>query len=152
MERLLIKGKKPEQVEEVDGDDFRYYLLAGMRNQRGLKTPLLKINCKIWVLIQGTTHPYPDDTFYSVGRVPRKLLMKYLGVKMYLVRLKEPPPKVADRKTCADIATLMLGSAGVSSPQHLRQAKTWAIWSRHSALLQTMHNSIFIRFLHKKNY
>ena len=29
VERLLIKGKKPEQVEEVDGDDFRYYLLAG---------------------------------------------------------------------------------------------------------------------------
>lgn len=100
VERLLIKGKKPEQVEEVDGDDFRYYLLAG------------------------TTHPYPDDTFYSVGRVPRKLLMKYLGVKMYLVRLKEPPPKVADRKTCANIATLMLSSAGVCSPKHLRQAQT----------------------------
>ena len=63
------------------------------------------------------THPYPDDTFYSVGRVPRKLLMKYLGIKMYLVRLKEPPPKVAtvgDRKTCADIAQLMLHSAGVA--------------------------------------
>ena len=71
----------------------------------------------------GTTHPYPDDTFYSVGRVPRKLLMKYLGVKMYLVRLKEPPLKVADKKTCANIATLMLGSAGVCSPQHLRQAQ-----------------------------
>ena len=35
----------------------------------------------------GTSHPYPDDTFYSVGRVPRKLLMKYLGVKMYLVTI-----------------------------------------------------------------
>ena len=57
-------------MEEVDGDPYRYFLLAG------------------------TTRPYPDDTFYSVGRVPRKLLMKYLGVKMYLVRLKEPPTKV----------------------------------------------------------
>ena len=47
MERLLIKGKKPEQVEEVDGDDFRYYLLAGMRNQREFKTPLLKLNRQI---------------------------------------------------------------------------------------------------------
>ena len=65
-----MKGKKEEQVEEVDGDPYRYFLLAG------------------------TTRPYPDDTFYSVGRVPRKLLMKYLGVKMYLVRLKEPPTKV----------------------------------------------------------
>ena len=65
-----MKGKKEGQVEEVDGDPYRYFLLAG------------------------TTRPYPDDTFYSVGRVPRKLLMKYLGVKMYLVRLKEPPTKV----------------------------------------------------------
>jgi len=93
LERLLVKGKK-NKVEEVDGDPFRYFLLAGQ------------------------THPYPDDTFYSVGRVPRKLLMKYLGIKMYLVRLKEPPPKVAtvgDRKTCADIAQLMLHSAGVAA-------------------------------------
>ena len=29
MERLLIKGKKPDQVEEIDGDPFRYFLLAG---------------------------------------------------------------------------------------------------------------------------
>ena len=65
-----MKGKKEGQVEEVDGDPYRYFLLAG------------------------TTRPYPDDTFYSVGRVPRKLLMKYLGVKMYLVRIKEPPLKV----------------------------------------------------------
>ena len=50
-------------MEEVDGDPYRYFLLAG------------------------TTRPYPDDTFYSVGRVPRKLLMKYLGVKMYLVTI-----------------------------------------------------------------
>ena len=65
-----MKGKKESQVEEVDGDPYRYFLLAG------------------------TSRPYPDDTFYSVGRVPRKLLMKYLGVKMYLVRIKEPPLKV----------------------------------------------------------
>jgi len=65
-----VKGKKQGQVEEVDGHPYRYFLLAG------------------------TSHPYPDDTFYSVGRVPRKLLMKYLGVKMYLVRLKQPPSKV----------------------------------------------------------
>ena len=63
---MLVKGKKKEQVEEVDGDPYRYFLLAG------------------------TTRPYPDDTFYSVGRVPRKLLMKYLGIKMYLVRSVPP--------------------------------------------------------------
>ena len=57
MERLLVKGKKPDQLEEIDGDPYGYFLLAGQ------------------------THPYPDDTFYSVGRVPRKLLMKYLGIK-----------------------------------------------------------------------
>ena len=34
--------------------------------------------------LPGTTHPYPDDTFYSVGRVPRKLLIKYLGVKVII--------------------------------------------------------------------
>ena len=60
-----MKGKKEGQTEKVDGDSYKYFLLAG------------------------TTRPYPDDTFYSVGRVPRKLLMKYLGVKMYLVRLRE---------------------------------------------------------------
>ena len=70
METLLVKGKKEGQVDEVDGDPYRYFLLAG------------------------TSRPYPDDTFYSVGRVPRKLLMKYLGVKMYLVRIKEPPLQV----------------------------------------------------------
>ena len=67
-----MKGKKEGQVDEVDGDPYRYFLLAG------------------------TSRPYPDDTFYSVGRVPRKLLMKYLGVKMYLVRLRQPPNKVQD--------------------------------------------------------
>ena len=49
----MVKGKKEGQVDEVDGDPYRYFLLAG------------------------TSHPYPDDTFYSVGRVPRKLLMKW---------------------------------------------------------------------------
>ena len=29
VERLLVKGKKADQVEEIDGDTFRYYLLAG---------------------------------------------------------------------------------------------------------------------------
>ena len=29
VERLLVKGKKPDQVEEIDGDPFRYFLLAG---------------------------------------------------------------------------------------------------------------------------
>ena len=70
LERLLVKGKKEGQTEKIDGDSYKYFLLAG------------------------TTRPYPDDTFYSVGRVPRKLLMKYLGVKMYLVRLKASPVKV----------------------------------------------------------
>ena len=83
-ERLLVKGKKQGQTDEIDGDPYRYFLLAG------------------------TSHPYPDDTFYSVGRVPRKLLMKYLGVKMYLVRLKEAPAKVLNIKSCADLATLMM--------------------------------------------
>ena len=73
LERLLVKGKKEGQVDEVDGDPYRYFLLAG------------------------TSRPYPDDTFYSVGRVPRKLLMKYLGVKMYLVRLRQPPTKVESK-------------------------------------------------------
>ena len=74
LERLLVKGKKEGQVDEVDGDPYRYFLLAG------------------------TSRPYPDDTFYSVGRVPRKLLMKYLGVKMYLVRLRQPPTKVKSHR------------------------------------------------------
>jgi len=73
IERLLVKNaKKPNIIDEVDGDDFKYFLLAG------------------------TTHPYPDDTFYSVGRVPRKLLLKYLGIKMYLVRLKKAPVEGKD--------------------------------------------------------
>ena len=59
-------------------------------------------------MFPGTSHPYPDDTFYSVGRVPRKLLMKYLGVKMYLIRLKQPPVKVSEVKSCADLATMMM--------------------------------------------
>ncbi|XP_023328245.1 uncharacterized protein LOC111701280 isoform X2 [Eurytemora carolleeae] len=67
VERLLVKNPKKPEIDEVDGEDFKYFLLAG------------------------TSHPYPEDTFYSVGRVPRKLLLKYLGMKMYLVRLKKPP-------------------------------------------------------------
>merc|ERR1711936_577585 len=90
IERLLIKGKK-EQLEEVDGDPYKYFLLAG------------------------TSHPYPDDTFYSVGRVPRKLLLKYLGIKMYLVRLKNPPAPKVDWGV-ANIAGLALASAGITSP------------------------------------
>ena len=82
-----MKGKKEGQTEEVDGDPYRYFLLAG------------------------TSHPYPDDTFYSVGRVPRKLLMKYLGVKMYLIRLKQPPVKVSDLRSCADLAARMITGA-----------------------------------------
>ena len=78
-----MKNKK-DVLEEVEGDCYRYYLLAG------------------------TTHPYPDDTFYSVGRVPRKLLMKYLGAKMYLVRLKEPPVKVSCLKSCAELASMIV--------------------------------------------
>jgi len=108
VERLLVKGKKPEEVEEKDGDCFRYFLLAGI------------------------SHPYPDDTFYSVGRVPRKLLMKYLGVKMYLVRLRQPQPKpsqVADWKACADIAGLALASAGIVSPTRERKQNNNSIVS-----------------------
>ena len=63
----------------------------------------------------GTSHPYPDDTFYSVGRVPRKLLLKYLGIKMYLVRLKNPPAPKVDWGV-ANIAGLALASAGITSP------------------------------------
>ena len=69
-----MKGKKEGQADEADGDPYRYFLLAG------------------------ASRPYPDDTFYSVGRVPRKLLMKYLGVKMYLVRLRQPPNKVKSHR------------------------------------------------------
>jgi len=95
LERLLVKNKKGN-LEEIDGDPYRYYLLAG------------------------TTHPYPDDTFYSVGRVPRKLLMKYLGVKMYLVRLRRPPPppppEPRDWRLAGDIAKLALAGAGITAP------------------------------------
>jgi len=91
VERLLVKGKKQGQEEEVDGDPYRYFLLAG------------------------TSHPYPDDTFYSVGRVPRKLLMKYLGVKMYLVRLKQPPGKVSsDLTSCTAQFSALLHKTGLN--------------------------------------
>merc|ERR1711953_209006 len=91
IERLLVKNKK-DNLEEVDGDCYRYYLLAG------------------------TTHPYPDDTFYSVGRVPRKLLMKYLGIKMYLVRLRKPPSVPGDWRHCDQIAWLDLALSPLDLP------------------------------------
>ena len=126
-----MKGKKPDQLEEIDGDPYGYFLLAGQ------------------------THPYPDDTFYSVGRVPRKLLMKYLGIKgfhanihalskivsinieagnschgshryygmlvqMYLVRLRTPQaPDQWGR--CRDSAELAMACAGILSPRSQRR-------------------------------
>merc|ERR1719245_1327813 len=98
IERILFKDKK-DQLDEKDGDSYKYFLLAG------------------------TSHPYPDDTFYSVGRVPRKLLMKYLGVKMYLVRLRSVPTApereewVQFRDKQVDIA---LACAGIVSPKTKR--------------------------------
>ena len=91
LERLLVKGKKEGQVDEVDGDPYRYFLLAG------------------------TSRPYPDDTFYSVGRVPRKLLMKYLGIKMYLVRLRQVPGAVEHQEwtQCRDQADLIMACTGI---------------------------------------
>ena len=70
-------------------------------------------------IFSGTTHPYPDDTFYSVGRVPRKLLMKYLGIKMYLVRLKHPPPPLPDWRHCNDVTQLLASVAqvAIASPE-----------------------------------
>ena len=64
---------------------------------------------------QGTSHPYPDDTFYSVGRVPRKLLMKYLGIKMYLVRLRQVPGAVEHQEwtQCRDQADLIMACTGI---------------------------------------
>ena len=113
VERLLVKGKKADQVEEIDGDPFRYFLLAGI----SLLSMIIFISYII--LCTGTSHPYPDDTFYSVGRVPRKLLMKYLGIKMYLVRLRKPPTTAAgpDWRNCADSANLALACAGIVSPK-----------------------------------
>ena len=74
---MLVRTKKGH-LEEVNGDIYRYFLLAGKIERRG-KASLTLITNDIH---SGTTHPYPDDTFYSVGRVPRKLLIKYLGVKV----------------------------------------------------------------------
>ena len=70
------------------------------------------------MIIAGTSHPYPDDTFYSVGRVPRKLLMKYLGIKMYLVRLRRPADKAdkLDWLQCKEQADLAIACAGILSP------------------------------------
>ena len=66
-------------------------------------------------LLTGTSHPYPDDTFYSVGRVPRKLLMKYLGIKMYLVRLRQEPGPVQHQEwaQCRDQADLIMACTGI---------------------------------------
>lgn len=97
-ERLLVKGRKEDEVMTVNGDQFRYFLLAG------------------------TTHPYPDDTFYSVGRVPRKLLMKYLGIKMYLVRLRQPPQAKVDWGV-KSVAALAMGTAGITSPPTARRVR-----------------------------
>ena len=46
----------------------------------------------------------------------RKLLLKYLGMKMYLVRLKKPPAegKVVNWRPCADIAELAFATANIT--------------------------------------
>ena len=67
--------------------------------------------------LPGTSHPYPDDTFYSVGRVPRKLLMKYLGIKMYLVRLRSPPARDTEWAEWREQANIAMACAGLLSPQ-----------------------------------
>ena len=73
-----MKNKKGN-LEEIDGDCYRYYLLAGIQSYQ-----IMQLDQLITGFLPGTTHPYPDDTFYSVGRVPRKLLIKYLGVKVII--------------------------------------------------------------------
>ena len=75
-----MKGKK-EEVLTVDGDQFRYFLLAGLTYlYSNIALVLLEEELSLKISSanesKGTSHPYPDDTFYSVGRVPRKLLMK----------------------------------------------------------------------------
>ena len=75
-------------------------------------------------MFQGTSHPYPDDTFYSVGRVPRKLLMKYLGIKMYLVRLRRPAAATQEDwlgLQCREQADLAMVCAGILSPLSRRR-------------------------------
>ena len=49
--------------------------------------------------------------------------MKYLGIKMYLVRLRRPPTSVAggDWSNCADTAQLALACAGIVSPRRERR-------------------------------
>ena len=52
--------------------------------------------------------------------------MKYLGIKMYLVRLRKPPVPVAggDWMNCTDSASLALACAGIVSPtMHRRDAR-----------------------------
>ena len=110
-----MKGKKQGQVEEVDGDPYRYFLLAG------------------------TSHPYPDDTFYSVGRVPRKLLMKYLGVKMYLVRLKQPPVKVSEMISCTNT---FLANMTSSNTKCTKSSNTTKCTSNYLSMDRTILHSI----------
>ena len=44
---------------------------------------------------------------------------RYLGIKMYLVRLRNPPPPKVDWGV-ANIASLALASAGINSPLQRR--------------------------------
>ena len=57
-----------------------------------------------------------SKALYTVCLVFRKLLLKYLGMKMYLVRLKKPPVegKVVNWRTCAEIAELAFATANIS--------------------------------------
>ena len=48
--------------------------------------------------------------------MPRKLLIKYLGIKMYLVRLRAAPKPAGDWRHCDQIAKLALAGAGIVSP------------------------------------
>ena len=49
--------------------------------------------------------------------------MKYLGIKMYLVRLRKPPVLVpgGDWMNCTDSANLALACAGIVSPSISRR-------------------------------
>ena len=50
IERLLVKGKK-EELDEVDGDSYKYFLLAGMCLIKLLKLNLLQILSNLQSLI-----------------------------------------------------------------------------------------------------
>ena len=47
--------------------------------------------------------------------MPRKLLMKYLGIKMYLVRLRQVPGAVEHQEwtQCRDQADLIMACTGI---------------------------------------